>query len=113
MSARLMRRVLVDHARSKGYQKRGGGAVRVTLADDVALSQRDEDLVALDEAIHALATVDNRKAQVVEMRFFGGLSVEETAGVLHVSAETVKRDWRFAKVWLLRRLRALDDGTGV
>ena len=113
MSARLMRRVLVDHARSKGYQKRGGGAVRVTLADDAVVGQRDEDLVALDEAIQALATVDSRKAQVVEMRFFGGLSVEETAGVLQVSAETVKRDWRFAKVWLLRRLRALDDGTGV
>ncbi len=106
MSARLMRRVLVDHARSRGYQKRGGGAIRVTLAEDVALEARDEDVIALDDAIQALATVDPRKAQVVEMRFFGGLSVEEAAGVLNVSPETVKRDWRYAKAWLLRRLRA-------
>jgi RNA polymerase sigma factor (TIGR02999 family) len=106
MSARVMRRILVDHARARLYQKRGGGAVRVPLDDGiVSAQQRGADLVALDDALHALARVDARKAQVIELRFFGGLSVDETAETLHVSAETVMRDWRLAKVWLLRELR--------
>jgi RNA polymerase sigma-70 factor, ECF subfamily len=113
MSARVMRRILVDVARSKRYQKRGGGAVRVTF--DEALAVTDEpgrDLVALDEALQALATVDARKARVIEMRFFGGLSVEETASVLTVSVDTVMRDWKLARAWLLRELSAGSAGPG-
>lgn len=106
MAARLMRRILVDFARSKQYLKRGGGAVNISLAPDVALSaQPGRDLVALDDALDALAKVDERKSRVIEMRFFGGLSVQETAEALHVSAETVMRDWKMAKAWLLRELR--------
>jgi len=105
LSARLMRRILVDHARSRNYQKRGGGAVNVTLDEMlVASPERGADLVALDEALESLARVDARKSQVVELRFFGGLSVEETAEALKVSPETVARDWRLAKVWLLREV---------
>jgi RNA polymerase sigma-70 factor (ECF subfamily) len=100
-----MRRILVDHARSRNYQKRGGGAVNVTLEDTlVTSSERGTDLVALDDALEALARVDARKSQVVELRFFGGLTVEETAEALKVSPETVLRDWRLAKVWLLREV---------
>lgn len=106
MSARLMRRILVDAARSKRYQKRGGGAIKVTLDEALlAPAEKGQDLVALDDALAALATVDERKAQVIELRFFGGLSVEETATVLKVSVDTVMRDWKLAKVWLLRELR--------
>jgi RNA polymerase sigma-70 factor (ECF subfamily) len=107
MSARLMRRVLVDIARSKGYQKRGADAVKVTFDEELlpAAAGPGQDLVALDEALTALAVEHARKSQVVEMRFFGGLSVEETADALGVSPETVKRDWRFAKSWLLRELQ--------
>ena len=109
MAARLMRRILVDFARSKQYQKRGGGAVAVTLAPDLALSaEPGRDLVALDDALKALAKVDERKSRVIEMRFFGGLSVKETAEALHVSPETVMRDWKLAKAWLLRQLRETD-----
>ena len=105
ISARLMRRVLVDHARSRGYQKRGGGAQQVTLDEALVVSPEPAvDLVALDRALEALAATDVRKSRVIELRFFGGLSVEETAEVLHVSADTVKRDWRLAKLWLLREL---------
>jgi RNA polymerase sigma factor (TIGR02999 family) len=105
VSAQMMRRILVDFARDRKYLKRGGGALQVSLADAASLTeQRASDLVALDEALTALAEVDPRKAQVVEMRFFGGLSVEEVAEVLKVSKETVMRDWRLAKVWLLREL---------
>lgn len=105
MSARLMRRILVDVARSKRYQKRGGGAVRVTFDEALAVTNEPgQDLVALDEALQALATVDARKARVIELRFFGGLSVEETATVLAVSADTVMRDWKLGKAWLLREL---------
>ena len=105
ISARLMRRVLVDHARARGYRKRGGGAQRVTL-DEALVASPDPglDVLALDRALEALAEVDARKSKVVELRFFGGLSVEETAEVLHVSPDTVKRDWRLAKLWLLREL---------
>ena len=105
ISARLMRRVLVDHARARGYQKRGGGAQRVTLDEALVVSPEPAvDLVALDRALVALAAADVRKSRVIELRFFGGLSVEEAADVLHVSADTVKRDWRLAKLWLLRQL---------
>jgi RNA polymerase sigma-70 factor, ECF subfamily len=105
VSAQMMRRILVDFARNKQYLKRGGGALRVSLAEVASFNdQPAADLVALDEALTALAEVDRRKGQVVEMRFFGGLSVEEVAEVLKVSKETVMRDWRLAKVWLLREL---------
>ena len=106
MAARLMRRILVDAARSRGYQKRGGGMTIVALEESLVVSHEPgEDLVALDEALTALAAVDPRKSQVVEMRFFGGLSLEETAEALHVSRDTIKRDWKMAKLWLLRELR--------
>jgi RNA polymerase sigma factor (TIGR02999 family) len=109
ISARLMRRVLVDHARARGYLKRGGGAQRVTLPEGlVALPDPALDVVALDRALDALARVDDRKSRIIELRFFGGLSVEETAEVLHVSPDTVKRDWRLAKLWLLRELEGED-----
>ena len=109
MSSRLMRRVLVDFARSKGYQKRGGGAQKVSLDEALIVSSEPgADLVALDDALVALAAFDGRKAQVVEMRFFGGLSVEETAEALKVSVDTVMRDWKLAKAWLLRELAGQD-----
>ena len=105
VSAQLMRRVLVDFARSKKSQKRGEREPRVTLDDGmIAAPERGEDLVALDDALKALESVDSRKSQVVELRFFGGLSAEETAEVLDVSPDTVLRDWKLAKVWLLREL---------
>jgi RNA polymerase sigma factor (TIGR02999 family) len=105
IAARLMRRVLVDYARARGYRKRGGGACRVTLDEGLVASPEPQlDVVALDRALEALAAVDARKTRVIELRFFGGLSVEETAEVLHVSTDTVKRDWRLAKLWLLREL---------
>ena len=105
MAARLMRRILVDTARSKGYQKRGGGAPMLSLEEALVVPiEPGNDLVALDEALTALTVVDARKSQVVEMRFFGGLDINETAEALHISRDTVKRDWAFAKLWLLREL---------
>lgn len=105
VSAQMMRRILVDFARDRRYLKRGGGALQVSLSEAAAFAGGQEtDLVALDEALTALAKVDLRKAQMVEMRFFGGLSIAEVAEVLKVSEETVNRDWRLAKVWLLREL---------
>ena len=105
ISAKLMRRILVDSARSRNYLKRGGGALNVSLDEALTLStERDQELVALDEALNSLSLMDARKGQVVEMRFFGGLSVEETAEVLKVSADTIRRDWKFAKVWLAREI---------
>jgi RNA polymerase sigma-70 factor (ECF subfamily) len=105
MAARLMRRILVEHARARAFQKRGGGAPHVTLNENVAApSYPPQDLVALDDALKALAVDHDRKARVVELRYFGGLSVEETASALDVSPETVMRDWKFAKNWLLREL---------
>lgn len=102
MCARLMRRVLVDFARSRKYQKRGGGAVNVSLVDHPDLAfEPARDLVALDDALTALGARDERKAQVVELRFFGGLTVAETAEVLNVSQDTVLRDWRLARAWLM------------
>jgi len=106
ISARLMRRVLVDHARKRGYEKRGGGAQRVTFDEALAAGSVEPsmNLIALDRALDGLTAVDPRKAKVVELRFFAGLSVEETADVLHMSADTIKRDWRLAKQWLVREL---------
>jgi RNA polymerase sigma factor (TIGR02999 family) len=105
VSAQLMRRILVDFARARGYQKRGGGTKHLSLDEAPSVSNEpDANLVALDDALNALAAVDGRKSKVVELRFFGGLSIEETAEVLRVSVETVVRDWRLAKVWLLREL---------
>ena len=101
----LMRRVLVDIARSKNYQKRGESPQKVVLDDSIMGSNEPaRDVVALHEAMEALATFDERKSQVVELRFFGGLSVEETAEVLQVSPETVMRDWKLARAWLHREL---------
>ena len=105
MSARLMRRVLVDFARSRQYQKRGGAVMKVSLdAAHGVGTERGQDLVALDEALISLSAIDERKARVIEMRFFGGLTVEETAEVLEVSRETVLRDWRLARAWLMQEL---------
>src|SRR5262245_8425651 len=104
LSSRIMRRILVDVARSKHYQKRGAGAQKMSLEEGMAVSDPGRDLIALDLALQALAEVDQRKSQVVEMRFFGGLTVEETAEALKVSPETVMRDWKLAKAWLLREL---------
>jgi RNA polymerase sigma factor (TIGR02999 family) len=106
VACQIMRRVLVDYARSRGYQKRGGGVRPVSLDEAlVTSSERSPDLIALDEALDRLTKLDPRKSKVVELRFFGGLSVEETAGVLNVSPFTVIRDWNFAKAWLHRELR--------
>src|SRR5262245_29370976 len=105
VSAQVMRRVLVEFARSARYQKRGGGAVKTSLDEGLLVSpQRGQDLVALDDALQAFASSFPRQSQVVELRFFGGLSVEETAEVLQVSAITVMRDWQLAKSWLAREL---------
>jgi RNA polymerase sigma factor (TIGR02999 family) len=100
-----MRRVLVDAARRRGYQKRGGGARRVAFDEGLMVTNEPApELVRLDDALQALARFDERKSQVIELRFFGGLSVEETAAVLKVSPDTVMRDWRFAKAWLIREM---------
>jgi RNA polymerase sigma-70 factor, ECF subfamily len=105
VAARLMRRVLVDLARTRLAQKRGGRAKKVTLDEGLLVSDgHSRQVVAIDDALHELARVDARKAQVVELRFFGGLSVDESAEVLKVSPETVMRDWKMAKAWLLREL---------
>ena len=105
MAARLMRRVLVDFARARKNQKRGGALHRVTLDQELLVANEGpHDLIDIDEALNALAAQYERKAQVVELRFFGGLSVEETAEVLKISQETVMRDWKFAKSWLMREL---------
>ena len=105
LCARQMRRILTDQARSRQSHKRGGGAQLVSLdVDLVATPEASGNLVAMDDALHRLAKVDERKSQVIEMRFFGGLSVDETAEVLRVSPETVMRDWKLAKAWLHREL---------
>jgi len=110
LSARMMRRILTDFARSRNSQKRGEGAVAVICDEGLAVSkEQDADIVPIDHALHELAGLDPRKAQVVELRFFGGLSVEETAEVLKISPRTVLRDWEFAKSWLMR---ALSEQTG-
>ncbi len=105
IAAQMMRRVLVDYARSRRYAKRGGSAPQVSLDEGLIISQeRSEEVVALDEALKSLSDFDLRKSQIVELRFFGGLSIEETAEVLKVSPGTVKRDWMLAKAWLRREI---------
>jgi RNA polymerase sigma factor (TIGR02999 family) len=111
MSARLMRRILVDMARAHGNQKRGGEVAHITLDDGLVVSnETSPSLVALDDALRALAAIYPRQSDVVELRFFGGLDINETAEALHISPDTVKRDWRFAKLWLLRELSGRDGG---
>jgi RNA polymerase sigma-70 factor, ECF subfamily len=105
MAARLMRRILVDLARARQSQKRGGRAIQVSLTDALSVPDQAEDLLALDDALSALAEFDERRSRVVELRFFGGLSVNETAAVLQISPDTVMRDWKLARTWLRRELR--------
>ena len=105
VSAQMMRRIVIDAARSRLREKRGGGGQKLSL--DEALDSelpRDQELIAVDEALEELARMDPRKSKVVELRFFGGLSVEETAEVLHISPQSVMRDWRLAKVWMALEL---------
>jgi RNA polymerase sigma factor (TIGR02999 family) len=105
IAAQMMRRILVDHARTKKRVKRGGSDVKVSLADaTIPVKQRDLDVVALDEALNRLAEIDEQQSRVVELRFFSGLTVEETAEVMGISPATVKRDWSMAKAWLHREL---------
>ena len=105
IAAQMMRRILVDHARTKKRAKRGGSAVKVSLADaTIPVKEQDLDVVALDEALNRLAEIDEQQSRVVELRFFSGLTVEETAEVMHISPATVKRDWSMAKAWLHREL---------
>ena len=105
IAAQLMRRILVDHARAKHREKRGGADLRVSLDDAMMMTKgRDIDLVTLDEALDRLAKIDPQQSRVVELRFFGGLNVEETAEVLGISPATVKRDWSVAKAWLYREI---------
>lgn len=105
VSANVMRRILIDMANSRNAQKHGGGAHHVALEEALVIAQeRDSDLIALDDALKLLAEFDPRKSKVVELRYFGGLSVEETAAVLNVSPDTVMRDWKMAKTWLLKEL---------
>jgi RNA polymerase sigma factor (TIGR02999 family) len=104
-AARLMRRIMVDHARERRSLKRGGGALKVTLDEAALVSEaRSEELLALDEALEGLAAQDPRKSQIVELRYFGGLTVEETAEFLELSPRTVEREWTMAKAWLYRAL---------
>jgi RNA polymerase sigma factor (TIGR02999 family) len=105
VAARMMRRILVDHARRRGYAKRGGGALTLSLDETIAPApEREMDLVALDDALETLAKLDERQSRMVELRFFGGLSIEETSEVLGVSAPTVKREWASARAWLYREI---------
>ena len=105
MSARLMRRILVDYARRRHYLKRGGRAQQVTFHDELLVGRgQSGEVIVIDDALKALETVDQRKARVVELRFFGGLSNEEIAETLNISTDTVMRDWKMAKVWLQREL---------
>ena len=107
MAARLMRRILVDSARERCAHKRGGSAVRVTFSEGLSVADgKNFDVVHLDDALQALAALDERQSRVVELRFFSGLSVEETAAVLGISGETVARDWKVARAWLMREMRS-------
>lgn len=106
VAATAMRHILVDYARAKHSQKRGGWQDRVTLSDIPATTNENSDIISLDEALSSLARIDERKSRVVEMKYFGGLGNEEIAAVLQISIDTVKRDWRFARNWLLRELNA-------
>jgi RNA polymerase sigma factor (TIGR02999 family) len=110
LAARLMRHILVDHARAKGNQKRGGGLWRVPLdVAEAAWPDHPRDLVALDDALEALSAIDPRRGRVVELRYFGGLTVEETARVLNLSVQTVNRDWQLARVFLRRELHRAEQ----
>ena len=110
VAAKAMRHILVDYARKKHRHKRGGWQQRVTFSDDMAVSnENSEEIIALDDALNRLGEMDERKNRVVEMKFFGGLKVDEIAEVLKISPETVKRDWRFARTWLLRELSAQSE----
>ena len=112
MAARLMRRILVDSARTRGAHKRGGDAIKVSFSEDLAVSDdKGPDMLGLDDALHALAELDERQGRVVELRFFGGLSVAETAAVLGISCETVMRDWKLARAWLMREMKAQGHST--
>jgi RNA polymerase sigma-70 factor, ECF subfamily len=107
VAASMMRRILVDYARKRRADKRGGAAERVTLTEDVAAAeQNDLDVLTLHESLERLAAFDPQQERIVELRYFGGLTIEETAEVLHVSPDTVKREWRLAKLWLLRQVEA-------
>jgi RNA polymerase sigma factor (TIGR02999 family) len=109
IAAQLMRRVLVDEARRRHFQKRGGKLIRLSLTEAMPISpERDAELVALDEALDRLAALAPRKCRVVELRFFGGLSIEQTAAALNVSTDIVKREWRTAKLWLLHELSSAE-----
>jgi RNA polymerase sigma-70 factor, ECF subfamily len=110
IAAQMMRRILVDYARSRRYAKRGGGAREISLDETIVCDERNGLVLALDEALEQLAKIDLRKSQVVELRFFGGLSIEEAAEVLAVSPGTVMRDWTLAKAWLRREMSK--DGSG-
>jgi RNA polymerase sigma-70 factor (ECF subfamily) len=104
VAAQLMRRILVDHARSRSRVKRGGGAQMVSLADQAGVSKEAEEVIALDDALTNLAEMDPRKSQIVEMKFFGGLTTEEVAEVLKITTRTVEREWRKARAWLNRAI---------
>lgn len=113
LCAQIIRRILVDHARSRGFAKRGGDAMRLPLDEILLLAEtRGIELLALDEALDSLARIDGRKSRVVELRYFGGLEIEETAEVLGVSLDTVKRDWRMAKAWLIAALSSKQESRG-
>jgi RNA polymerase sigma factor (TIGR02999 family) len=113
LCAQIMRRILVDHARRRGFAKRGGNALRVPLDEVLLVAQaRGIEVLALDEALDALARIDRRKSRVVELRYFGGLNIEEAAEVLGVSVDTAKRDWRMARAWLIAELTGKQDAAG-
>jgi RNA polymerase sigma-70 factor, ECF subfamily len=113
IAAQLMRRILIDHARKAQYQKRGGGALQVSFDDALAITEaKAAEFLAVDEALEKLTGMDARKGRIVELRFFGGLSLEETAAVLGISSPTVQREWRAAKAWLHRFLTAGNDDDG-
>ena len=105
VASRVMRRILVEAARARRRQKRGGGEEAIPIDGAIALAQKVPDLLALNDALDALANLSPRKSQVVELRFFGGLTIDETAAVLNVSGDTIRRDWRLAKAWLFRELQ--------
>ncbi|HEX7774228.1 MAG TPA: ECF-type sigma factor, partial [Pyrinomonadaceae bacterium] len=110
VAAQVMRHILIDHARAHARDKRGGGAIQVSLDETAVLAEEQtEHLIALDEALRSLEVVDPRKSKIVELRYFGGLSIEETADVLNISPRTVRREWQRAKAWLYRLIA---EGTG-
>ena len=113
LCSQIMRRILVDHARRRGFAKRGGNALRVALDEVLLVAEvRGIEVLALDEALDALARIDGRKSRVVELRYFGGLNIEESAEVLGVSVDTAKRDWRMARAWLLAELTGKQGPAG-